>query len=332
MKCHPAIRAAVAAVALLLPCASHAQLFRAYLASDGNDANPCTLAQPCRLLQAALAAVASGGQIWILDSANSNTAPVAIAKSVSILAIPGAVGSVVATGGDAITVAAGGVTVVLRNLAIGPFPGTAGASGLTVTAGTVTLEDCVVANLGDIGVNVAGPATVRVIGSAIRGNASAGIVVSLGARATVHRSNVAGNGNFGIQVPAVEAVTTRVDISETLVEGHTHGVVAQAQAVNADLRVSVVDSRIVNNSQYGILAQANSGKALVVARGNLVSGNGNAGIGAVSGGTIHASRNTVTGNAIGLQMFGATFKSAKNNEVYSNGTEIDGTIDALAME
>src|SRR5262245_55407077 len=62
------------AAALLVPSlGTEAQLFRAYLASDGSDANPCTLPQPCRLLPAALAAVANGGEIWILDSAIFNT-------------------------------------------------------------------------------------------------------------------------------------------------------------------------------------------------------------------------------------------------------------------
>ena len=68
------LRSALALVfALVLSSAAHAQLFRAYLASDGSDTHPCTLAQPCRLLPAALAAVASGGEIWMLDSANYNT-------------------------------------------------------------------------------------------------------------------------------------------------------------------------------------------------------------------------------------------------------------------
>jgi hypothetical protein len=92
--------ARIALAGLLLAAGtSHAQLFRAYLASDGNDANPCTLPQPCRLLPAALTAVASGGEIWMLDSANYNSAMVNIGKSVSILAVPGAVGSLVALSG-----------------------------------------------------------------------------------------------------------------------------------------------------------------------------------------------------------------------------------------
>jgi hypothetical protein len=51
------------AFATLTICASAQAvgLFRAYLASDGLDTNPCSVVAPCRLLPAALAAVADGG-------------------------------------------------------------------------------------------------------------------------------------------------------------------------------------------------------------------------------------------------------------------------------
>ena len=110
--------ATVFAAAVLFCATAQAQLFRTYLASDGNDANPCTVQAPCRLLPAALAAVKDGGEVWMLDSANYNTGPVNINKSVSILAIPGAVGSVVGSGGDAIVIDTAGVKVSLRNLRI----------------------------------------------------------------------------------------------------------------------------------------------------------------------------------------------------------------------
>ncbi len=74
---------------------ANAGLFRTYLSLNGNDGNPCAVQLPCRLLPAALAAVNSGGEIWMVDSANFNTAPVNISISVKILAIPGAIGSVV---------------------------------------------------------------------------------------------------------------------------------------------------------------------------------------------------------------------------------------------
>jgi len=96
---------------------AQAQLFRAYVASYGNDGNPCTVTTPCRLLPAALNAVAPGGEIWMLDSANFNLGTVDIAKSVSILAVPGAVGSIVAVAGNpAITIQTSGVDVTLRNV------------------------------------------------------------------------------------------------------------------------------------------------------------------------------------------------------------------------
>ena len=113
--------------ALLLSTAADAQvLFRAYLASDGSDANPCTLPQPCRLLPTALAKVMSGGEIWMLDSANFNSGTVTVGKSVSILAVPGAVGSVVALGGPAILVSDPGLKIALRNLVIVPVAGKIG--------------------------------------------------------------------------------------------------------------------------------------------------------------------------------------------------------------
>src|SRR5579863_2258690 len=72
-------------------------LQRAYVSSTGSDKHNCALASPCRNLNAALAAVQSGGEIWILDSGNfndSSPSTVTITQSVTILAIPGAAASV----------------------------------------------------------------------------------------------------------------------------------------------------------------------------------------------------------------------------------------------
>ena len=49
---------AAVAFGLLLSATAHGQLSRSYVASTGNDANPCNLQAPCRLLGAALTAVA----------------------------------------------------------------------------------------------------------------------------------------------------------------------------------------------------------------------------------------------------------------------------------
>jgi hypothetical protein len=140
--------AAILSAALLSP-AGHAQLFRAYLAVDGLDTNPCTLQLPCRLLPAALAAVASGGEIWMLDSANYNASSVTVAKSVTILAVPGVVGSLVAHGGPALLISGDSHKITVRNLVLVPLTGGTGTHGIHMTGLTLLrIENGVFANFG----------------------------------------------------------------------------------------------------------------------------------------------------------------------------------------
>ncbi len=194
-------RAIALAVTLLLSTAANAQLFRAYVASDGNDANPCTLPAPCRLLPAALNAVASGGEIWMLDSANYNTATVTIGKSVSILAVPGAVGSVVAVGGPAISITAGSLTVALRNLVIVPLAGGGGTHGVMMTgASTLSIEDSLIANLSSNGVYVTGTGKVKVTRTIIRNNVNYAVWLRDGASATISATQMLQN-YVGVSLP-----------------------------------------------------------------------------------------------------------------------------------
>ncbi len=183
MTHHAALRSAFVFATLLLSATAQAQLFRAYLAPSGDDMNACTLPAPCRLLPAALAAVADGGEIWMLDSANYNTGPVNITKSVTILAVPGALGSVLATGGNAINIATAGVKVALRNLVIVPQPGMGGTGGINMIAGaSLTVENCLIANLPGTGISVTTAASVRVTDTTIRGNGIYGLLIQDGAR------------------------------------------------------------------------------------------------------------------------------------------------------
>lgn len=128
----------VSIVALCSASIANAALFRTYLSFQGSDANPCTVQLPCRLLPAALAATNDGGEIWMLDSANYNTGPVIINKGVKIFAIPGALGSLVGNGGDAVIINTAG-DVTLRNVQILNL--NAGVNGVTIqAAGGVHLE------------------------------------------------------------------------------------------------------------------------------------------------------------------------------------------------
>ncbi len=182
------------AVAVFLSAAAHAELFRAYVAATGSDTNPCTLPQPCRLLPAALAVVASGGEIWMLDSANYNAATVTIGKSVSILAVPGAVGSVVAIGGPAISISAAGLKVALRNLVIVPFAGGGGTHGVSMTGASVlTIEGGLIANLPNHGVEVLGAGKLRIADSVIRDSGIYAVFLRDGATAEISGTKMLGN-------------------------------------------------------------------------------------------------------------------------------------------
>ena len=317
------------ALGLFLSAAAHAQLFRTYIAPDGNDGNPCTLAAPCRLLPAALATVIDGGEIWMLGSANYNTSPVSIAKSVTILAVPGALGSVVAIGGNAINIATAGVKVSLRNLVIVPFVGGGGVNGVNMTAGaSLTVENCLIANLPGTGIIANGIMNVLVTDSTVRGNGTYGLFIQNGARATVTRTTLSGNLNAGIYVRGTTASTTTADIADSTMSTNGYGVYAYSDNAGAVVKVSVRDSRVVGNVYYGITADSIAGApATVSVSNNIISNNSRGIVASFTGARVWASGNTVSDNGYGLyNSASALFESAGDNAVRNTTTNTNGTI------
>ena len=273
MTRHTVLRSAHAFVlTLLLSATAQAQLFRAYLAPDGLDANPCTLAAPCRLLPAALAAVADGGEVWLLDSANYNSGPVNVAKSVSIMAVPGAVGSIVALGGPGITVTTGGLTVSLRNVLIGPVAGAAAGTNaihVAATGSRVVLEKSVITGMGSDGILVTGVNSLTVIDSTIRKCGGYAISLMEGARATITGSRMLDNVWGGVYAfGQTGTLLTTATISDSLVAGGEYGVNAYANLF-ATTRVSVARTtfertvRAVATSMGGSgIAEVNVGRSV----------------------------------------------------------------------
>ncbi|MBX3675041.1 MAG: right-handed parallel beta-helix repeat-containing protein [Burkholderiales bacterium] len=334
MKSRILVRGALgvaAALALAVSAPAEAQLFRAYLSTSGNDANPCTLPQPCRLLPAALAAVASGGEIWLLDSANYNTVTVQLTKSVTILAVPGSVGSVVASNGPAIRIATAGVDVTLRNLVMVPLPGAGGTNGIEVTAGSgVAVDGCLIANMPDSGIRATGDISVRVSGTSIRNSGVYGIYLSSGPRATVTGSALSGNA-IGIYVLASAASsTTTAEIADTTIDANTTGVTVHAFDAAGVAMASVHQSRLVRNG-YGAYAYSNAGgQASLAIADSLVTGNDHGIHATLPGASAWLSGSMVSHNGYGLYSNGALFESAGNNAVRRNTTNTQGTIIQVA--
>ena len=323
-------RTALLGAALFGATDASALLFRAYLSAKGSDANPCTVAAPCRLLPAALAAVADGGEVWMLDSANYNTAPVAISKSVTILAVPSAVGSVVALGDSAITIGAGAAKVVLRNLSIGPLPGTTGYNGIVANAPTrLTLERCTIAGLAVSAIEFAVPGTLRVIDSVIRDNGYRGILLGSGARATITGTTLKGHAPGAAIWGSLDTpgTLTTLDVVDSILADNAEGIRLWSQVAGAAARGSVARTAIVGSAQSGIALQsdANAAVHLSVSDSHLAGNRINA-LALLAGSRLWMSRNTVVDGEWGLDSGAALVESTSDNAVRNNDTNRAGDL------
>jgi hypothetical protein len=142
---------------------AQAQNSRSFVSSQGSDANPCTLAAPCRSFQAAHNATNAGGEISVLDSAGYGT--LTITKSISIVSPGGVYGGITTPPGvNAITINAGANDVVsLRGLTLNGS-GT-GGNGIYFTAGAkLAVTDCVISNYAEYGILVKVSAATDKIG------------------------------------------------------------------------------------------------------------------------------------------------------------------------
>ena len=292
------------AVSLLAAVPAHAQLFRAYAASYGNDANPCTVAAPCRLLPATLAAVQDGGEIWLLDSANFNSGAVTINKNVSILTVPGQVGSIVAVGAaNAITINAG-LTVALKNVSITNNATSPGTDGIDMTTGKVSIQDSTIA-VPNVGIRVNGGGVLSVHNTIVR-DTTFGIYVGGGGSADVSRSKFI-NLQYGLYV--------RGDVSSVTTYGAVRGCqfMKTVTAVEADLhtggsaaRLAVHDSS-VSGGTYGVVAFSAVGTGSAVA-------------------TIGTSTISGAGTALLQSGSAAVLQSMGNNLIVNNTNDTGGTI------
>jgi hypothetical protein len=302
------LRSVLIVLAVVCSTAVHALSFRAYVSSEGNDANPCTIVAPCRLLPAALNAIVDGGEVWMLDSANYNVGPVDITKSASILAVPGAVGSVVALGGVAININTAGVNVGLRNLVIVPFPGSGGTDGVFVgNAATVTIEDTLIANLAGDGINATGNAPrIRIVNSLIRNNAGYAVRAQNGPTIDVADTKMVGNGGGGVVALGHASSTSVISVSDSLISGSFVGVWVFSDAAGAVTRGSVTRSTIQDTTFALICQTGGTGASAILA----------------------VSNNMATNNGYGMYESGtgAVLRSLGNNHVTDNTSADVGTV------
>jgi len=156
-----------------------AQRARVFVASYGNDNNPCTFGSPCRTFQGAHDAVAAGGEITALDSAGFGV--VNIDKSITITSPPGIEASIAApAGAAAINILAGKNDVItIRGLTLN---GAASANrGIDFSSGAkLAIIDCFITNYIQYGIylHTSSTYTSVLISNTTVSEAAGGIVLS----------------------------------------------------------------------------------------------------------------------------------------------------------
>lgn len=322
------LRGLVLMLALGVASGASAGLFRSYLSLNGNDGNPCTLPQPCRLLPAALSAVNAGGEIWMVDSANFNIGPVNITKSVTILAIPGALGSIVANGGDALVISGAGIRVTLRNLVLLNL--SAGANGINFSQGAeLTVEESEIYGMPSNGVYAHAPsATLAINNTVIRDNAQLGVDITGSVTATLDRVHLLSNGNAGLGALSGPKVT----ISDSVIANHnaSGSSVGVSVASGGGTQTQVVVERsVLRANTYATFAQTNNAgdNVQMALSHNAITHNGTGyGAGGVGGSTITTvlDDNTITHNSTGVNVGFGVVNTRQNNTFLFNTPDVTG--------
>jgi len=306
------LRTFACVAALTLSAVANAQLPRAYLSSTGHDGGPCTLAHPCRMLPAALDAIVDGGEVWMLDSADYNTASVTIAKSATIQAVPGAVASITSFGFlPAISINASGLTIALRNLQIVAFPGSLpNTAGIAMSgANTLIIENSLIANQPSDGIYVFGPGKLRVTNSIFRKNSINAMELSNGVVAEISGSQMVDNGSTGVL--ARGGLSAIVTISDSVISGGYDGIDTFTVSAGEVVRVTVTRCTIEGASNAALEIQGVGDGSTILA---------------VSGSTI------VNNNYPWKIAPGGTIRSLGNNHVTDNRSAPVGSLTPTAPQ
>ena len=290
---------------------------RVFVSGSGTDTGPCSVNAPCRNFTYAIGQVSAGGEIVALDTAGYGT--VTIAKSVTVLAAPGAIAFIAASSGTAVTINAGANDVVtLRGLSLTSVGATI---GIDFQSGfNLNVERCVVKQFA-IGIRFSRTADgaqprIQVVESAFRNN-NTGVQISdtvPWAFLTVANSTFIGNITQGV----LAADNSRVAISESVFAGNFLGVAADsATASGIPPQVHLEGCSFSRNS-----IAVSSGHTNAVGTRGLV----------------HMANCFVTTNGTGVRVFtdgvldSRSANGLRTNTVEGNTTNISGALTTFAAQ
>lgn len=268
-----------------------------WLSVNGSDSNNCSQAAPCRTFSGALAKVASGGEIDVLNSGDFG--PLTIDKAVSLISA-GPLGGIQVSTGNAITINAGpNDKVVLRGLTLEGL-GT-GTNGISFTAGgSLYIENCTVNGFSQYGIDfapVSGSGKLFVTDTLLRNNGvgatggGAHLLATTGAGFTASFDGLRAENNVsGLKAETLGIVTVRNSLAAS--NGYA-GFSATIPSGSGSVRMLIENSVSTHNGTYGIL----SNNLATVTLSNVVATDNQFGLGALAGGQILSfGNNKVDGN------------------------------------
>jgi len=305
MRLVGSVAAGLAFACVLSVAPAQAQNQHSFVSSLGNDANPCTLAAPCRHLQAALTATIAGGEIAILNTAGYNGGTtVTITKAVSIVN-PGGFEAAIAppSGGTGIEIDAGpNDAVSLRGLSIDGAG--VGSTGIVFNSGaSLTVENCIVRHMTADGIDflsTTATSALTVSNSLVANNSGTGIYLAPIGSATAVFNRVEANNSTNGSGIAVDGRfsagtnTINATVSESVVAGNSTGFFTFTNSGNATTSLMVFHSVAANNGT-GVYADGTGGATVRLANSTL-TGNTN-GWAALNSGVVESyGDNYIDGN------------------------------------
>jgi len=302
---------ATALACSLASAPAHARA-RVFVASYGNDSNPCTFGSPCKTFQVAVNAVDAGGEVTAIDSAGFG--PISINKAVTITSPDGVEAGIVANAGaDAIDINAGpSDAIVLRGLTL-DGAGTA-RNGIVFTAGgSLIVTNCTLQNFAFDGSNLT-------TGNGILMQPTFGTLAF-----TITNTTASNNGATGILFLTPGGSPSANGVIDHVVADANHfdGVSVDARfTTGGAIVVTVSDSIASNNGSQGIFA-GNGSATLKVSIDNVTVGGNFFGIVASTPANVLLGRSVITGNGTGVQNSTSpnTFYSYGDNRINLNGTD-----------
>ncbi len=270
------------AVALLVAALPALGVQRTFVASNGNDANSCSLVAPCRSFTRALTQTSPKGEIVVLDSAGYG--PVTIAQSVSILAPAGIYAGISVSTGDGVTINAGVADrVVLRGLTIN---GQGGSTGIKFIQGAlVRIENCVISSMASNGVeHTAAGGELIVLDTIVRDNGGTGILMSTDGNLLLDGVRVEHNAGDGVSAQAATGIAKASIRNSVMSYNGQGGMAAIRPGPGAQTSVAIETSMMTGNAGDGVfVGSVLGGYADVSLARNTISGNHLSGVSVFDG-------------------------------------------------